>query len=139
MAMTTYLKNKTLDNLFRGESYTSPSIIYVALSKSAPASNGSNCTEPDAASYKRLAISSNSVNWNAANGGSISNSSTLRFSEAEESWTTQAAPITHWAMFDQETGGNMLFYGQLTKTQEVPRGAILEFPENGMTTTILDN
>ena len=42
-------------------------------------------------------------------------------------------------MFDQETGGNMLFYGQLTKTQEVPRGAILEFPENGLTTTILDN
>ena len=90
MAMTTYLKNKTLDNQFRGESYTPPSIIYVA------------------------------------------------FAEAEESWTTQAAPITHWAMFDQETGGNMLFYGQLTKTQEVPRGAILEFPENGLTTTILN-
>ena len=138
MAMTTYLKNKTLDNLFRGESYTSPSIIYVALSKSAPTDAGSNCTEPDASSYKRLATSSNSVNWNASNNGTISNASTLRFAEAEESWTTQAAPITHWAMFDQETGGNMLFYGQLTKTQEVPRGAILEFPENGLTTTILN-
>lgn len=45
MAMTTYLKNKTLDNQFRGESYTPPSIIYVALSKSAPTDAGSNCTE----------------------------------------------------------------------------------------------
>ena len=138
MAMTTYLKNKTLDNLFKGEIFTPPSIIYVALSKSAPTDEGTNCTEPSEASYKRLAITSNSVNWTAANNGTISNSTTLRFDEAEESWTTQAAPITHWAMFDQETGGNMLFYGALTKTQEVPRGSILEFPENGLTTTILN-
>ena len=138
MAMTTYLKNKILDNLFRGSSYTVPGTMYIALSKTLPTDAGTNCTEPTASSYERFAVASNTVNWVAANEGSISNSKALRFNEAQETWTTSASPITHWAIYDAKTSGNMLFYGSLTRTQEIPRGSILEIPENGLVTTIIN-
>ena len=138
MSATTYLKNAILNSQFRNDPYAIPTMLYVGLSKTAPNDLGTNCTEPTSASYKRLEIASNAVNWEEATEGSITNTATLRFNEAEESWTTQAAPITHWAIFDASTGGNMLYYGQLTKSQEIPRGSILEIPENGLTTTIVN-
>lgn len=138
MGMTNYLKNSILEDLFRGVAYTSPSVVYVAISKTAPTELGTNCTEPNTASYERLSVTSNEVNWANAVNGSISNSITLRFREAEESWTSQASPITHWAIFDAPTDGNMLFFGALSKSQEVPRGSIVELPEGGLITTIIN-
>lgn len=136
--MTTYLKNAILEDLFRNTQYVVPNVMYIALSKTQPNDNGGNCTEPNTASYKRLEVGSNVVNWSEASEGSLSNAVDLRFVEAEESWTTAAAPISHWAIFDAETNGNMLFYGALTRTQEIPRGSILEIPENGLVTTIIN-
>lgn len=138
MAMTTYLKNEVLENLFQNKVFTVPRMMYIALSKTAPTDAGTGCTEPTSASYFRLGVTSNETNWTSAAEGSLSNSIALRFTEAQESWTTQAAPISHWAIFDSQTGGNMLFYGALTKTQEIPRGSILEIPENGLVTTIIN-
>lgn len=138
MAMTTFLKNELLKQQFRGVSYTAPNVMYIALSKSAPNDLGTNCNEPTANSYERLAVATNSTNWTDATDGTISNSVSFRFNEAEESWTTSAAPITHWAIYDSATSGNMLFYGALTRAQEIPRGAVLEIPENGLVTTIVN-
>ena len=138
MGMTNYLKNNILNDLFRGVAFTSPSVVYIALSKTAPTELGSNCTEPSAASYERLSVTSNGINWAEAVNGSLSNSIALRFTEAEESWTTQASPVTHWAIFDAPTDGNMLFFGALSRSQEIPRGSILEIPENGLVTTIIN-
>lgn len=139
MAMTNNMKNNVLNNLFRNKTYAVPSVLYIALSKTAPTESGGNCTEPTSPSYKRLAVSSNEINWNESVGGTISNSVALRFNEAGESWTTAAAPITHWAIFDSQADGNMLFYGALARAQEIPTGSILEIPENGLVTTILNS
>lgn len=138
MAMTTYLKNALLNRLFRSTAYEMPSVMYIALSKTAPTEAGGNCTEPSVEDYKRLEIASNEVNWSAADEGSINNATVFRFEETKESWTTAAAPITHWAIFDNSTNGNMLFFGSLTQAQEIPRGSILEIPENGLVTTIIN-
>ena len=138
MGMTNYLKNSMLEDLFRGVAYSSPSVVYIALSKTAPTELGTNCTEPSTASYERLSVTSNEVNWAAAVNGSLSNSVALRFPEAEESWTSQASPITHWAIFDAPPDGNMLFFGSLSRSQEIPRGSILEIPESGLVTTIIN-
>ena len=138
MGMTNYLKDSILEDLFRGTTYTAPSVMYIALSKTAPTELGTNCTEPSAASYERLAVTSNEVNWAEAVNGSLSNSVALRFAEAEETWTTQASPVTNWAIFDAPTDGNMLFFGSLSRSQEIPRGSILEIPENGLVTTIIN-
>lgn len=138
MAATTKMKNNLLNLIFRNRTYNMPDMLYIALSKTAPNDNGTNCTEPAAQSYQRLAIASNEINWTESNGGSLSNAIDFRFNEAEEPWTTAAAPVTHWAIFDSQYDGDMLFYGALTRAQEIPTGSILEIPENGLVTTILN-
>ena len=136
--ITTYMKNALLKDLFRGEAYATPGTLYLGVGKTAPTEAGTGFTEPDAPSYKRYEIASNTSNWTEPSDGSLSNSPAFRFNEAEESWTTAAAPLTHWAIFDAQTGGNMLFFGSLLKPQEVPAGGILEIPQNALVTTILN-
>ena len=136
--INTYTENALLNHLFRGQAYTAPSTLYLGVSKSAPNEAGTGFTEPTAPSYARYEITSNTTNWTEPTTGSLSNSLAFRFVEAEESWTTAAAPLTHWAIFDAANGGNMLFFGSLLKAQEVPAGGILEIPQNALVTTILN-
>lgn len=132
--INTYEKNQILTNIFRNGEKT----IYIGVSKTAPTEAGTNCTEPTAPSYKRFLAKCDSTNWNEPNEGTISNSVVFRFDEAAESWTTAASPVTHWVIFDAETGGNMMFYGELMRAQEIPAGAVLEIPTEGLTTTVLN-
>ena len=136
--INTYTENALLNHLFRGQAYTTPGTLYLGVGKSAPNEAGTGFTEPTAPSYARYEITSNATNWTEPISGSLSNSTAFRFTEAEESWTTAAAPLTHWALFDAPTGGNMLFFGSLLKAQEVPAGGILEIPQNALVTTILN-
>ena len=136
--INTYTENALLNHLFRGQAYTTPGTLYLGVGKSAPNEAGTGFTEPTAHSYARYEITSNTTNWTEPISGSLSNSTAFRFTEAEESWTTAAAPLTHWALFDAPTGGNMLFFGSLLKAQEVPAGGILEIPQNALVTTILN-
>lgn len=136
--INTYTKNALLNHLFRGTVYNAPATLYLGVSKSAPKEDGTGFTEPSAASYSRYEITSNTTNWTEPTDGSLSNSPAFRFVEAQESWTTAASPLTHWAIFDASTGGNMLFYGSLLKPQEVPAGGILEIPQNALATTIVN-
>lgn len=136
--INTYTENAILNHLFRGQAYTAPSTLYLGVGKSAPNESGIGLTEPDAPSYKRYEITSNTTNWTEPTSGSLSNSIAFRFAEAETSWTTAASPLTHWAIFDAATGGNMLFFGSLLKAQEVPSGGILEIPQNALETKIFN-
>ena len=136
--INTYTENALLNHLFRGQAYTTPGTLYLGVGKSALNEAGTGFTEPTAPSYARYEITSNTTNWTEPISGSLSNSTAFRFTEAEESWTTAAAPLTHWALFDAPTGGNMLFFGSLLKAQEVPAGGILEIPQNALVTTILN-
>ena len=136
--INTYTENALLNHLFRGQAYITPGTLYLGVGKSAPNEAGTGFTEPTAPSYARYEITSNTTNWTEPISGSLSNSTAFRFTEAEESWTTAAAPLTHWALFDAPTGGNMLFFGSLLKAQEVPAGGILEIPQNALVTTILN-
>ena len=136
--INTYTENALLNHLFRGQAYTTPGTLYLGVGKSAPNEAGTGFTEPTAPSSARYEITSNTTNWTEPISGSLSNSTAFRFTEAEESWTTAAAPLTHWALFDAPTGGNMLFFGSLLKAQEVPAGGILEIPQNALVTTILN-
>lgn len=133
--INTYEKNQILTNIFRNGEKT----IYIGVSKTAPTETGTNCTEPTAPSYKRFSAKCDTSNWGEPNEGTISNSVAFRFDEAQESWTTAASPVTHWVIFDAETGGNMMFYGELMRAQEIPAGAVLEIPTKGLTTTVLNS
>ena len=115
-----YLENELLDHLFGKGSYTPPA-IYVALSTADPLDNGSGLAEPSGNGYARAQTAG--TDWNAASGGAIDNANAIVFSEATGNWGT----ITHFALMDAASGGNLLVHGALSTSKSIGNGDTAEF------------
>lgn len=118
-SLSNYLELKLLDHFLKTTSLTVPTNIYVALSTADPGESGSGLAEPSGGSYARVAHNT----WAAAAARATSNSNTITFPTATGSWGT----ITHWALFDASTSGNMLAYGSLSVSNSVVSGNIVTF------------
>lgn len=115
-----YSENKILDHITGKAEFAKPT-AYVGLSTADPTDDGSGLAEPSGGSYARVQTSA--ANWNSAASGSISNAQDITFPEATGSWGT----ITHFALFDAESGGNMLAHGDLTVSKAVSSGDTVKF------------
>ena len=62
----------------------------------------------------------------------MSNAVALEFGEATGSWGT----ITHFAIYDALTDGNMLGYGSLTSSRAVSDGNVIRFDANELDITL---
>ena len=107
-----YWESKILDHIFSKNNYTPPT-IYVALSTADPLDDASGFVEPAGNAYARVETSAS--DWNTASGGSLDNANDIIFPKATGSWGT----ITHFALFDAVTDGNMLAYGALSQPKTV--------------------
>lgn len=117
---TNYLRNKIIDWLLRGKSFTPPTNVYVQLVSTAPnaaaagtslAGNGAN----------RVAIACTTSAFAATNGdasttdpssgttGTTSNNAVVDFGTAEVDWGTAA----YWELYDASSGGNRLIFGTI--------------------------
>lgn len=114
-----YLELKLLDHVLKTASYTVPTNIYIALSTADPTDAGSGIAEPSGNAYARTVMNS----WATAASRSTSNAGGVTFPTATGSWGT----ITHYAVFDAITGGNMLGHGALTVSNSVVNGNIVTF------------
>jgi hypothetical protein len=119
-SFSNYLENKLLDHLFGKASYTSPT-IYVGLSTADPLDDGSGLAEPSGNGYARVQTAA--ADWNAAVNGLIDNANDITFPQATGSWGT----ITHFALFDAATGGNMLAHGALSQSKAINNGDTAKF------------
>jgi len=119
-SFSNYWENKILDHIFGKASYTPPT-IYVGLSIADPLDDASGLAEPTGNGYARVATSAS--DWNAASGGTIDNANTITFAEATGSWGT----ITHFALFDAATSGNMLAHGSLSQSKAINSGDTAKF------------
>ena len=115
-----YWENEILDHLFGKGSYTPPT-IYIGLSTANPADDASGLTEPSGNSYARVATAG--ADWNAASGGTIDNANEISFPEASGSWET----LTHFALFDAASGGNMLAHGSLSVSKSISSEDTVKF------------
>jgi len=115
-----YWENEILDHIFGKGSYTPPT-IYVGLSTADPTDDGSGLAEPTGNAYAR--VSTLAADWNVASGGALDNANDITFSEATGSWGT----ITHFALFDAATGGNMLAHGALSASKAIGSGDVAKF------------
>jgi hypothetical protein len=111
-AMTNYLENELLDHVLRAAPYTPPSTIYIGLFTSAPG-EAAGGTEVSGGAYQRQAAA-----FAAASNGQTQNTADITFPIATADWGT----ITHVALFDAQTGGNMLFYASLTAQKQIQSG-----------------
>tara|TARA_R110002167_G_scaffold43642_1_gene131751 strand:+ start:16252 stop:16671 length:420 start_codon:yes stop_codon:yes gene_type:complete len=105
-----YLEDKIINHVFGGTAYTAPSTCYVALYTSAPTeSSASTANEVSGGGYARQ-----SVGWTIQGSGTaraLSNAA-LTFPAATSDWGS----VTHAAVVDHVTAGNILSYETLTKT-----------------------
>ena len=108
--LTNYLEDKIVNHVFGGTAYTAPTTWYVALYTSAPTeSSASTTSEVSGGGYARQ-----SVAWTIQAGGTAqaSNTSALTYPAATSDWGT----VTHAAVVDHVSAGNIMSYETLTKT-----------------------
>lgn len=125
-----YLENKILDHVLGGADFTRPGTVYIALFTVAPTDAGGG-TEVTGGSYARVTVTNNATNWPAASSGSKQNGTAFTFAQATANWGTVVA----FAILDALTGGNFLYWGDLTQSKSVENGDTAEFAVGGITIT----
>lgn len=140
-AMSDYLENKLIDQLFRGQSSPTTTTLYVALLTAAPSDAGGG-TEVSGSNYARVAVTSSLANWagtqgagttvaSSGTGGQTSNNNAITFPTPSATWGT----VTHFGIYDASTGGDLLFYGQLTISKVINQADTVTFPAGSLTIT----
>lgn len=121
-AMTSYLSKKLLDHTLGLGAYTMPTTVYASLHTADPTVAGLITAEVTGTPYARQSITSKMNATDAITGVSI-NSTTVIFGPASVDWGT----ITHVAISDALTSGNMLLFCPLTEAQTTPSGESVQF------------
>lgn len=140
-AMSDFLENKLIDQLFRGQSAPTTSTLYVGLLTSAPSDTGGG-TEVSGGSYARVSVSSSLANWagtqsagsttaSSGTGGQTSNNAAITFPTPTAGWGT----VTHFGIYDASTSGNLLFYGALTISKTINEADTVTFPAASLSIT----
>lgn len=122
---TNYLENKIAGHVFGGAAYTAPATLYVALYTSAPNDAGAG-TEVSGGSYARQSMAF------TVTADTASNTANVEYPKATASWGT----VTHFAVLDAVTAGNMLCYGTLTASKTVASGDTLRFNAGELDITV---
>lgn len=117
-SMTDYLEDKVRDHVLRGIAYTSPPTVYLGLFTTATTDAGGG-TEVVGGSYGRNAVA---FSAGAAGSGAADNTAAELFSNMP------ACTVTHAALFDAASGGNMLMHAPLSAPKTVGAGDALNFP-----------
>ena len=112
---TNYLEDKIINHLFGDDTgtsgadhYTAPTTWYCGLQTASPSDSAAG-TEVAGGAYARQ-----SVAWTLATGGTAqaSNTASLTFPAATTDWGT----VTHAGIYDAVSGGNLVAFETLTKT-----------------------
>jgi len=105
---TNYLEDKVIGHLFGGSAYTAPSTWYCGLQTAAPADDAAG-TEVSGGAYARQTVA-----WTIQTAGTAqaSNTAALEWAAATTDWGT----VTHAGVYDALTGGNLVAFETLTKT-----------------------
>jgi len=112
-SISDFLENELLDHVMGVGAYTPPATVYLGLSTADPLDDASGLAEPSGNGYARQSIA-----FNAAASRKVENTALVTFPQASGAWGT----ITHWALFDAESAGNMMAHGSLAVSKTVVSG-----------------
>lgn len=125
MSFTNDLETRVLQWALTAGAPTRPTAWHVGLFTAAPGEAGGG-TEVSGGSYVRMSASF------TVTGDTASNSAAIEWPAATASWGT----ITHVAIFDASTAGNMLVYAALTTSKTIASGDILRIPAGDLDITL---
>jgi hypothetical protein len=125
-----YTENLVLNWLLTTNSATRPTAWYVGLFTAAPSDTGGG-TEVTGNAYARVATGTISVSGAAPT--TATNSAAIEFAAASGgNWGT----VTHAAIFDASTSGNMLAWAALTTSRTINDGDVFRIPASSLTVTL---
>lgn len=130
-SLALYGENKVLELIVGKTAFSTPS-IFVGLFTVIPThEDGTGGTECSAGNYVRKSTAGG--DWSAASAGHIDNANAIEFVEASGSnWGNVKA----FALFDAETTGNMLAWGELDVAKDVDIGDTAKFAANELDITL---
>ncbi|MBK8467680.1 MAG: hypothetical protein IPL32_17840 [Chloracidobacterium sp.] len=131
-ALSNYLENKLIDQIFRGQAYSFPGTLYFALFTATPSDTGGGTeVSTTGTNYARKSVVASLANFAATSvpGGIAvsagtdavtSNNASIVFNAPTggTNWGT----ITAVGVFDAATAGNLLVWGTLTTPKTVNNG-----------------
>lgn len=122
--LSNYLANEILDWFKAGAMPTAPASVYVALFNGDPTAAGSGGTEVTTTIRVagRLAAS-----WGAVTSRAIANNADINFGAA-----AGGATVTHAAIFDAASAGNMLCYTPLDNSRVIVAGDPVVIPSGDL-------
>ena len=144
-AASNYLENKVLDHVLRfgngsvtvgtGAGYAPPATLYLALFNNTSGSAATNLeagTLTDETSTVGTAYARQAVTFAAASSGSSATNATVTFPTATANFGT----ITHVAVMDASTSGNVLFYGAVTTSKTIETGDTFQVSSGNLTISL---
>jgi hypothetical protein len=141
-AMSDYLENKLIDQIFRGQAFAFPSTLYVGLYTATPA-DAAGGTEVSGNNYARASVAASLANFAGTQGagstsassgatGTTSNNNSITFPTPSGTWGTVVA----FGIFDAANGGNLLFWGALSISKTINQGDTVTFPASSLSLQI---
>ncbi len=145
-----YLENELLDHVLgEGARNYTPATLHIALfadtgsGVAAALESGTSSTSGTAnwgyyeinnGSYTRKA-----VDFNTASSGSATNNGAVTFPQATANYDTAGGAgnvVTHVAIMDASTSGNVLFYGALSVSKTVTTGDTFQINDTALTVSL---
>lgn len=119
MAKTDYQEAQVLNGTLRTAAFTKPPGLYVALFTS-PTSDDGTGTEVSGGAYARVQHGPSDATWTAPTaGGTSANIGDIQFPDPSgANWGT----VTHFALYDSVSAGNMLYHGTLSAAKVINDG-----------------
>lgn len=129
-AASNYLEDKVLDHVLRYSTapYTGVSTLYVGLFT---ADTGLETNSPTA-EISGNGYTRKTVTFGAASSGSSATNATVTFDAATGTWGT----ITHVAVMDASTAGNVLFWGAVTTSKTIESGDTFQISSGNLTISL---
>lgn len=127
--LSDYLETKIINHTLRNTAYTKPGDnIHISLHTANPADDASG-TEVSGTAYARIKVSA----WDdPVLTKATQNTNQITWGTAGSNWGT----VTHIGIWDADTAGNLLMYGELTDHKDIPSGVTFSIAAGGLDVSI---
>lgn len=136
-AASNYTEENVINALLRGVAFPLPSKTYVSLHTASPGEAGGNEVTTGAfPAYVRKEAEAGGLigsGWSAPVDGLTRNAKQLVYPSHNGA---ASILVTHWAVYDAATGGNLLFYAPLATNRDLQVGDVFVFDVNALTVTM---
>lgn len=131
-----YTETNVINALLRGVAFPLPTNTYISLHTANPGeAGGSEVSTAAWPSYVRKDAEVGAAigtGWNTPSDGSTSNAKQILYPSQNGAGSIT---VTHWAIYDAATGGNMLAYAPLTTSRTLIPGDVFVFDIGALTVT----